>query len=164
MLQEIKRTVVKYEFILTDLNDDIFLEDYYDVLPKSEIIKIKSSVDGYYKNFYDGKLIDIVNIDANKEMNIKVQFNQMIEFYQGSDIVKKICFNKNEDFKNIDDTFNKIINSGGRMIPVDHSFARYYYRLADNRIIRDWLKKCIKNGEISEVAFKKLKKLLINKK
>lgn len=129
-------------------------------LPEKKILQIKAEYDSYIEIMKDGWAIDKIKIKANEILEIDhLQFGMTINVFQGLECVWSVSYVKQQKtvFGNEEELLWLLQNAGGKKIPISHLFSVTINKYRDYPKIQKWIYTQIRNGFISERAYKIIK-------
>ena len=146
------------EINVVDLNGNTIPQGESTKLPIKHTICISSQYDGFIEIFDDNystrryfKANELIEVD-------KISFGKEVRIYVGLDKVWNVKYISSSTY---DVSINELIKSldkyGGRKVPIDHSLGGIIYK-CDEKKLKEWIYKKIKEGYIEERALKLLKK------
>ena len=142
---------------VTDIkgNDVISGNNYK--LPEKRILQITTQFDGYIEINKDNWVIERRKVNANIIAEIdQIQYGMNINVFQGLECVWSVSYMraKKSISSNETELLFKLQNAGGKMIPISHVFGAVANKYSEYPKIKEWIYLQIRNGYISENAFK----------
>lgn len=126
-------------------------------LPEKRILQITTQFDGYIEIIKDNWVIERRKVNANIIAEIgQIQYGMSINVFQGIDCVWSVSYirAKKSISSNEKELLFKLQNAGGKMIPISHVFGAVADKYSEYPKIKEWIYLQIRNGYISENAFK----------
>lgn len=142
---------------VTDIKENDVISGNNFKLPEKGILQITTQFDGYIEIIKDDWLIERRNINANIIAEIdQIQYGMSINVFQGLDCVWSVSYirAKKRISSNETELLFKLQNASGKMIPISHVFGAVANKYSEYPKIKEWIYLQIRNGYISENAFK----------
>lgn len=152
------------KILVTDIQGTVLDKWEYYALPQKNQIRITSDVDGCVDIEEDKTIISRYDIKAGITSTIdNLKFGHIVKIYHGCDKVYELTFIREDNTENIGNALlNRIINSKGNEIPVNHSFGGIVDKLPNNRILKKWVYEAIRKGSAPAEAVKLIKSMVLN--
>ena len=142
---------------VTDIKENDVISGNNFKLPEKGILQITTQFDGYIEIIKDDWLIERRNINANIIAEIdQIQYGMNINVFQGLECVWSASYirAKKSISSNETELLFKLQNAGGKMIPISHVFGAVANKYSEYPKIKEWIYLQIRNGYISENAYK----------
>lgn len=160
--QPLKKTARFPSIIITDNNGTPLTEESYSKIPKLKLISVDSQYDGKAVIKRNGRIIYIYKINGNQTLMIDgLSPGTEIEFFQGCDFARKICFEKkSKTYDSLPDILlvKKLNACTGPTVPISHAIGNLAAELKGYPLTRQWLFKAQKSGNIPRAALNLLRK------
>ena len=152
----------KPDIVISNINGEVLEEHVYNKLPPKHLISVKAPYDGSVKVESKGKIINIIPLKADKQIDIyNIAFDQTISVYQGFDLIKQVSFERDQSNAFSDDELLKLLKSNkGKKIKIPQRFGAVILKLKDYPKSCECLKECLSQGELCELAYLQIKKML----
>lgn len=136
-----------------------------DTLPRSQILRFKSTFDGELIISDNNRVVDKRKISADKFIELDgLTYGLSIQAVIGLDAIWKISFKKRQSIvvKGEIEILKRITNVLGAIIPTPHSLRNMLTGLNCYPQVCQWIRKCIKNGTINEQSYRRLQEVYRN--
>lgn len=144
---------------VTDISHNEVMSGGYNKLPEGKILIIETQYDGEAVISIENGVIEKRRLKSENRTEISdLEFGQNIKIYQGLDCCFEISFKKEAKSENDDRLFLKLMQIGGRRIPVSHSIGAIGEYMKNYPKTKSWFYKAVRSGYIPEKALKILKK------
>ena len=147
------------EVTVTDISGNIIESGETHILPKNKTLGFKSL---YYAEIIVSDEIGSIykyDLPAEKYKDITtISYGLTIKVIIGLDVIWKINFRKKIPVNTIDEVnYLKYLTSASEvLIPAPHSLNNILIKMNGYPLICNWIRKCIKNGTISEKSYRRL--------
>lgn len=170
--------VLRYTYLLKDSLDqvtslpDITITDKHgnriepgeqESMPIEKTICIHSEFDGIVCVRLHGTVIEQIGLKADSLIEVVIpSWGTEIAVTQGLDCVWEARFARKAKKKLVDGDYlyEQLIRCGDPTIPISHSVGSALKRMSTSPKVKRWLNKCIREGEISYKAYRKLQDLI----
>ncbi len=128
-------------------------------LPRNKTLRFKSTFDGELIIFNNNRVVDKRKISADKTIELDgLAYNLSVKVVIGLDVIWEINFKKQQPLAAKDEIeiLKHITQVSGVTIPAPHSLYNMLAGMNCYPQIRQWVRKCIKNGIIYEQSYRKL--------
>ena len=145
------------KIVVTDLSDTPIISGETNIIPNKKTLLIKSPFDGELIIFKNKHVKEKRKLFADKHLEYnELEYGLTIQVKIGLDIIWQIKFKpKQSTTKNNEDIILKQINSvSGVSIPAPHSLRNMLVELNQYPKICQWIRKCIKLGNINEQSYR----------
>ena len=147
------------EVAVSDLTGAVVEAGETNVLPKNRMLRFTAAFDGEIVVLNNNRVAEKRKLSADNYVELTgLSYGFKIQVVIGLDVVWEICFKKQQALSETNETeiLNQIINASGAMIPVPHSLRNIQMNMSQYPLIRRWIQKCIRSGEISEQSYRRL--------
>ena len=140
---------------------NLLTEETYSKIPKSKLISVSCQYDGKAVVRRKGKIDRTYKLSAEQNLEIDgLAFDTEIQFYQGCDCVRTLCFEKEKDTYDVlaldDELIKKLTACSGPMISVAHSVGALAGKFASYPQTKQWLQTTIRQGVMPRSAYRML--------
>jgi hypothetical protein len=165
--EPLKETMPRPQAVVTDLKGINQESGIFKVLPEQRILRIQTPYDGAVLIKKNDVLLDKRKTNAGTAIEIgDISWGTEIQVIVGCDIVWSTTFIKEEKISVIDENsiLNKLTSCTSRRIKIGHEIGGLASELKVYPQIRKWIYRCIRDGYMDELAFKKLQTWIVNAK
>ena len=149
---------------VTDLHDVPIEEGENHRLPDQRILRIVIPYDGFLVIKQDEYIIEKRRLSAETSIEIDdISWNTELVIGVGLDVVWKTCFHKEKTLQDYEDEtaiLHRLEGYGGPQMPIAHTLGSLASSLSTYPLIRRWLYKCIRAGNINRHAYKDLQNII----
>lgn len=142
---------------ITDIKGTEVIAGENSKLPEKRILQIITQFDGYVEISKDDWVIEKRKINASVVSEIdQIQFGMCIRIFQGLECVYSISYVRQKLNASADEEeiLQQLQSAGGKMIPISHLFGVVAKKYNGYPLIQKWIYSQIRNGFISEKAYK----------
>ncbi|WP_303838218.1 hypothetical protein [Ruminococcus flavefaciens] len=142
---------------ITDIKGFEVIAGESNKLPEKRILQITPQFDGYIEISKDDWIIEKRRINASVVSEIdQIQFGICIRIFQGLECIYSISYLRQN--KTVSDDEEELLqqlqSAGGKMLPISHLFGAVTKKYNGYPLIQKWIYSQIRNGCISEKAYK----------
>lgn len=161
LLQQMEDPTVK----VVDRKSELWRQGLHYELPAGNTLRIQTEYDGLLKVKKGNSLLNRIPLEAEKEIEIPVQFGMKICILQGKDCVYETTFTNSQKNQDIADDvlLRKLTAYHGKKVRIEHLDGALAVYLNECPKTKLWLRKQIEQGWISEDAYRLLKSSILQK-
>lgn len=155
-------TTEEQTITVEDLKGMPFESGTYEELPYEKSLKILMPFDGQIVSKTSGFIIKKISVDANSSTEVNnISWDTSIYVYIGLDCIWQAEFIRRQTriLTNESEILKKLQSFSGPLMRISHTVGGLAPSLEQYPLIQKWLLKCIRNGYMSERAFRYLQKL-----
>lgn len=160
--EPLDQTGVLPEIIVTDISGSKIESGESNTLPHNKTLIFKSTFDGKLI-ISNNRVVDKRKIHADRQLELDgLSYGISVQVVIGLDVVWKINFKKRQaNVTNNDDVeiLKRIRNTSGKFISAPHSLRNILAGMSCYPQTCQWIRKCIREGTISEQSYRRLQKI-----
>lgn len=160
----LNKTTPKPVVEILDVDGNVLSSGIRNELPKGKIICVNAQFDGTVIILEDGVVQEKRNLKARSKTEIEdIHLGMEIRVIQGLDVVWSIGYARktHETIACDADIVKRLKSFNGKMIRMPHEFGAIANKLESYPEVKEWLYRKIKDGHITEGAFRFLKHFII---
>ena len=164
--EPLNATTSKPKVEVTDLRNVSFTEGQYDDIPNKGILRITVPYDGTVSIRIKGFLVDRRRLPANIPIEVDgISWGMELDICVGLDSVWRASFirrNKSSVAGEETEILHRLQSHRGPTMAAPHTLGCTAMKLAGYPTIQKWVYKCIREGYMSEQAYRDLQALIIS--